>query len=91
MAKEPITEAEVVEALGSIVDPELGRSLGDLKMLNRVSVRDNGAIEVDVELPTPAYPRRERIVDLIRSRVSEKLPQAHETSVTFSWDFPRGR
>ena len=86
MAKEPITEAEVVEALGSIVDPELGRSLGDLKMLNRVSVRDNGAIEVDVELPTPAYPRRERIVDLIRSRVSEKLPQAHETSVTFSWN-----
>jgi ATP-binding protein involved in chromosome partitioning len=42
-------------------DPELGRSLKDLRMVQEADVAPDGAVRVVFDLPTPAYPAPERI------------------------------
>jgi ATP-binding protein involved in chromosome partitioning len=79
-----ITEAQVLEILNSVTDPEIGRSLGDLKMLRRATVADGGSVEVEVVLPTPAYPNRGRITEAIESALSANLPQVDGITVSFS-------
>lgn len=77
------TEAQVLQSVRGIKDPEIGRTLGDLDMLKGVQISGN-AVSVKVELPTPAYPRRERIAEAIRSAVQQTIPEAHPVEVEFS-------
>lgn len=77
------TELEVTQWIKGLKDPEIGRSLGDLDMLKGVRVTGDNVV-VNVELPTPAYPRRERISDAIRAMVSEKSPGIGSVTVDFS-------
>ena len=79
-----MNEEQVLAVLGSVIDPEIGRSLAEVKMLAGVSVNDDGAIDVEVRLPTPAYPGRERIVERIQAAVAQKLPDAGSVAVKFS-------
>ena len=60
-------EAQVRECLRSVNDPEIGRSLVDLDMVGPVQVGDGKALSVTVQLPTTAYPRRERIAQAIHA------------------------
>lgn len=59
------TEFQLLERLRTIRDPEIGRSLGDLNMLRGARIGENSAVTVQIELPTPAYPRRERITSAV--------------------------
>lgn len=85
MTETRLSEADVLDALQGVPDPEIGRSLAELNMLKRADVDAEGRIEVHIELPTPAYPRRERITETVRSALAETLPQAGDVNVTFSW------
>lgn len=80
MTSAPLSPDQVLDALRDLPDPEIGRPLGELDMLRRATVED-GRVTVEVELPTPAYPHRERITQAIR----ERLPQADAVDVTYSW------
>lgn len=51
--------SDIHQAVGSIQDPELGKSLADLKMVKQVQLQDDTA-SVAIELPTPAYPEASR-------------------------------
>ena len=66
-------EQGISQALRDLPDPEIGRTLGQLEMLKQVRVGDDGTVHVQIELPTPAYPGRERIT----AAVQQKLQQAH--------------
>ncbi|MBX3443991.1 MAG: Mrp/NBP35 family ATP-binding protein [Planctomyces sp.] len=76
-----------LDSLRSVIsrlqDPEIPRSLGDLRMVKGVTAAGNG-LRVDIELPTPAYPGRERIADLIRNAVAPQLPAGAPVDVQFS-------
>ncbi len=76
------TGEQVRATLSDLVDPEIGRSLGSLDMLKSVEVAD-GRASVQVELPTTAYPRRERIADAIAARIAERFAGL-ASEVTFS-------
>lgn len=78
-----LTEAQVLDKLRGLRDPELGRSLGELDMLHGVAVGANDAITVTLDLPTPAYPQRERLTELVRSTIAQTFPSAGATEVTF--------
>ena len=80
-----ITSAAVLEALRDVRDPEVGRTLSELNMLKRATV-ESDRIEVEVELPTPAYPQRERIADAVRATLESKVPQQQRIDVRFDWD-----
>ena len=77
-------ENQVRESLQSVNDPEIGRSLVDLGMVGDIAVGEANAITVTVQLPTPAYPRRERIAQSIRAVIAGKVPFAGPVEVHFT-------
>lgn len=81
-----ITESLVRDVLRGVNDPEIARSLVDLEMIKQVAVKPGGAVSVTVELPTPAYPRKERIADSIKAVLAAKLPAASSVDVAFNWN-----
>lgn len=76
------TGEQLRTVLADLRDPEIGRSLGDLDMLKGVSVEGTAA-QIEIELPTPAYPARERIASAVIARVQERFPGL-QTDVSFS-------
>ena len=77
------TEAAMQASLESIVDPEIGRSLGELKMLAGVHLAGE-TVSVTVDLPTPAYPGRERITEAIHAAIAASFPNAPAVDVTYT-------
>lgn len=68
-----VTEAQVRDALRGVNDPEIGRSVVDLDMVGPIEISPAGAVAVTIQLPTPAYPRRERIPQAIQAVLAAKL------------------
>ena len=54
----PPTEAQVTEALKSVIDPELRRSVVELGMVRSIEVHDDGRVDVVISLTTPGCPIR---------------------------------
>jgi ATP-binding protein involved in chromosome partitioning len=85
MTDTPLKEADITKAIQDIMDPEIGRPLGRLEMIKQVRVDPSGAIRVEIELPTPAYPKRERIAQAIEQAIRKANPaSAKPVEVTFS-------
>ena len=81
-----ISELDILASLKDVIDPEIDKPLSELQMLKQASVAPDGSVEVTVELPTSAYPNRERITDAIRSALKQKLPQIPKVAVSFCSD-----
>ncbi len=67
----PVTEADVIEALRPVEDPELHRSIVDLGMVRNVDVRGNGVVGVLIALTVPGCPLKNEI----QRRVSDAATQ----------------
>jgi ATP-binding protein involved in chromosome partitioning len=52
------TEAQVTEALKSVIDPELRRSVVELGMVRSIEIHDGGRVDVVISLTTPGCPIR---------------------------------
>jgi ATP-binding protein involved in chromosome partitioning len=77
------TEMQVLERLRNVRDPELGRSLHETGMLSKVAVGTGNTITVTIDLPTPAYPRRERITEAVTAAIRESISDAGPIEVAF--------
>ncbi|GAB4143444.1 MAG: Mrp/NBP35 family ATP-binding protein [Planctomycetaceae bacterium] len=84
MTQSASTNEEILNSLSGIIDPEIGRTLGELKMLKEVEQTSPESIRVLVDLPTPAYPNRERITDAIRNSLAEHSPDVKTIDVEFT-------
>ncbi len=84
MSESNVTESEIRDAIAGIPDPEIGRSLGELDMIKKIMVESSGQVQIEIELPTPAYPNHERISEAIQKTLSEK--SLGNVSVLFSSD-----
>ncbi len=65
----PVTEAEVLDALRPVEDPELHRSIVDLDMVRRVAV-DGPRVDVTVALTVAGCPLRSEITRRVDSAVT---------------------
>jgi ATP-binding protein involved in chromosome partitioning len=65
----PTTEATVRDALRSVVDPELGDNIVELKMVDAVELQPEGVVLVRVALTTPSCPLRGQITAEVTGRV----------------------
>ncbi len=52
------TEQQVTEALRSVIDPELRRSIVELEMVRSIDIHSDGRVDVIVSLTTPGCPIR---------------------------------
>ena len=78
-----LTESQVLQRIQGLKDPEIGRSFSDLDMLRGVQISGN-SITVKIELPTPAYPNKERISDAIQAAVLEGVSETLYIDTEFS-------
>ena len=77
-----ITEQQVLEALSRVKEPELGRSLVSLGMVQDLKI-DDGKIDFTIVLTTPACPLTDVIDRDARAELG-KLPGAEEINI--KWD-----
>jgi ATP-binding protein involved in chromosome partitioning len=52
------TREQVIDALRTVIDPELRRDIVELEMVRSIDVHDNGVVDVMVSLTTPGCPIR---------------------------------
>ena len=86
MSDAKVVEARIREALRSVNDPEIGRSLVDLDMVKQIDLSAAGSAALTITLPTPAYPRRERIAQGIEAILAAKVPEIQKVDVKFDSD-----
>ena len=76
------TEAEIIEALRPVEDPELHRSIVDLGMVKEVAFA-GGAVRVLIALTTPGCPLKNEINNRVRAGVAE-LAGVESVEVAFT-------
>jgi ATP-binding protein involved in chromosome partitioning len=64
----PVSQANVLEALRPIVDPDFGRSIVDLGFVKNIAV-DGSSVSFEIELTTPACPVKAEFEKTARERV----------------------
>src|ERR1700689_2420675 len=52
------TRDQVVDALRTVIDPELRRAIVELEMVRSIDIHPNGVVDVMVSLTTPGCPIR---------------------------------
>jgi ATP-binding protein involved in chromosome partitioning len=65
------TTDQIIDALRSVIDPELRRDIVELEMVRSVEVHDNGVIDVMVSLTTPGCPIRSHFENGVAQAVRE--------------------
>jgi len=81
-----VTKEQVLEALRSVLDPELGMSVVELGLIYGVEIR-NGAVTVTMTLTTPGCPIHESMSEWVRQAIM-KLPGAETVEVIITFDPP---
>src|SRR3954463_15636941 len=77
------TEAQVTEALKSVIDPELRRSVVELGMVRSINIHEDGRVDVIISLTTPGCPIRSQFE---RAVVDNVGPIEGVTSVGVGFD-----
>jgi len=80
-------KTQVLNALRTVIDPELGKDLVSLNMVKDVDVAENGAVSVTVELTTPACPLKGEIECSVQ-RALMQIPGVTSVTVNFSANVP---
>jgi metal-sulfur cluster biosynthetic enzyme len=66
-AEQPVTEERVLEALKSVVDPELGINIVDLGLVYEVRIDPEGDVDIQYTLTTMGCPIGPLIEDQMRA------------------------
>ena len=88
MAGAPLTEAVILEALRSVMEPELHKDIVTLNMVKNIRIND-GTVALTVTLTTPACPLKDKIGEDVRAALGRLGARAVE--VNFDAQVPRGR
>ncbi len=80
------SETAVMQALGTVFDPELGMSIVDLGLVYDVRVRD-GRVSVTMTLTAPGCPIHDLAPEWVRAAVMQ-VPGVTHVDVTLTFDPP---
>ena len=80
-----MNDSELKACLESVVDPELGRPLGELGMLKQAANID-GTPRVGIELPTPAYPGQDRFQGLVDDAIRSQFGDTPSAQLDITWN-----
>jgi ATP-binding protein involved in chromosome partitioning len=76
------TNEQVLEALSTVLDPEVGRPITDLGMVPKVEV-NGGVVDVHVLLTVPGCPMKDRINNDVNAALA-KVPGVERVNVSLS-------
>jgi ATP-binding protein involved in chromosome partitioning len=84
-----LSKEQIIEALRTVQDPDLGKDLVTLKMVKAVTLNGDD-VALGIELTTPACPLKDKIrddcVQAVRAKASEVSASLGSVSVEFSAD-----
>ncbi|GAC1363949.1 MAG: iron-sulfur cluster carrier protein ApbC [Herpetosiphon sp.] len=80
--RDSVNEAEVMAALGTVQEPELGGDLVSRKMIKNLQI-DGGHVKVTVDLTTPACPLKDQIEQEVAAAV-RKVKHVTQVMVEFT-------
>ncbi len=89
MAENELSRETVFKALGKVIDPEIGRDLVSLGMIEDVKI-EGGKVSFVVNLTTPACPMKDEIRDSALAAV-EALDGVSEVEITMGAKVPVGQ
>jgi ATP-binding protein involved in chromosome partitioning len=76
------TKDQVIDALRSVIDPELRRDIVELEMVRSIDIHANGVVDVMVSLTTPGCPIRSHFETGVAQAVRE-LEGVQDVNVAF--------
>ncbi len=79
------TEADVMGALRTVLDPETGLNVVDLGLIYAVLPREDGIVEVSMTFTTPACPAGEVMLEGIQ-RALRLLPGVSDVDVAVTFE-----
>ncbi len=80
-----MTEAQVREALGEVIDPELGVNIVDLGLVYGVEI-DDRRVRVVMTMTSPACPLGDYLKDLADSSIRRRVPGVRDVEVVLVWE-----
>ena len=82
-----VIEAQVIEALRTIFDPEIPVNIYDLGLVYDVKVDAAGAVEIRMTLTSPQCPVAQSLPAEVQAKVKE-VPGVTEAKVDVVWEPP---
>lgn len=78
---------DILTALKTVIDPELGISIVDLGLVYHAARNANG-IDIVLTMTTPACPLAEMITEEIKLVLHDRFPDAPDVCVELVWEPP---
>jgi radical SAM protein len=85
-AAPPVSAPDVMQALATVLDPELGMSIVDLGLVYDVRIR-NGAVAITMTLTAPGCPIHDVMPEWVRTAVL-RVPGVEAVDVTLTFEPP---
>lgn len=79
------SKEEIYEALKPIQDPEIHIGVVDLGLIYDLTIDDDGAVDINMTLTTPACPYGEMLISMVH-RAAEDLDGVSSVKVNLVWD-----
>jgi len=79
-----ITEEQVIEALKTVIDPEVGFDVYSMGLIYKIDI-DDKKVDVEMTLSTRGCPLHELIKQWVKDAV-EKVPGVEEANINIVWE-----
>lgn len=78
---------DILAALKSVIDPELGINIVDLGLVY-AAVRNSNGIDIALTMTTPACPLGEMMSEEVKRVLGDRFPELPDVRVEIVWDPP---
>ena len=82
-----MTEAQVMDALRQVLDPELGINIVDLGLVYNVALQDQN-VHIALTMTTRACPLHAYLTEEATAAIHRVVPEAQTVDVEIVWDPP---
>ncbi len=82
-----LTKEEILEALKSVYDPEIGIDIVNLGLVYDVDLDDEGNVKIKMTLTTPGCPLGGAVQEAVKAVLSS-IVQVKDVDVQIVWDPP---
>jgi FeS assembly SUF system protein len=82
-----VIEAEVIEAMRNVFDPEIPVNIYELGLIYEIKVSQTGAVAIRMTLTAPSCPAAQSLPGEVQTRVKE-IPGVTDVSVDVVWEPP---
>src|SRR3989304_10326945 len=85
--REKMSDNDILAALKTVIDPELGINIVDLGLVY-AAVRNANGIDIALTMTTPACPLGEMMSEEVKLVLRDRFPELPDVRVEIVWDPP---